>query len=778
MAKINHVQNNFLSGQIGRRFFGRTDLKEYFTGAEEIQNLLVAPQGGVIKRPGTEFLGDLGADGAVIPFIFSQDDAYVVYIKPSASSLSDCIKIYPTNGDPFGGVITPVYTTNNQWKDIDGSDMDSIFSKTVPGYAANSQASVNSGVHPSSYLSPNADGFDYVQIGDILIVTHTDRNMHPFYISRQRAVDGTDAWIVAPWGKDVANTMDNTGLGKPLEAEQVYKARQVPYQDVNINPEFLLYPDTNVGVGALTDIYAVDLANAAISVFAESETWAGTLIRIDRTGGAESGVYLVKEWKSSNRLECWVVVPYNAAGTANKTDVWQISSWGANGYPGTVAFYEERTLWGGTTIEGDKIWGSLRGNIFTLMDSVLLQDVSTNTSKIGYFGTIADASKPFAFAIASKQVNPIVWMEANNVVNIGTTGGEYIMHGGDQALSILSAQISKQSSYGGRAIKPLSMEERTIFVGRNGRQLRDFKLHVSNGSFASSDLTTLAHDITEYNWMEDEFSELGFKDLALQPHRNILWAKITNGELVAMTMERDSQVLAWHVHNIGGEVRSLASAPNFQGYSDQVYIIVKRTINSVDKYYLERIGDEYLHDFTQWALVQLPGNADESPRFMDSFKKTDTTSSTITGLSHLEGEEVQALIDGTTVEKHTVSSGQITVSATPLYYVTVGLKFTSRLKLPPVDPGSEFGSSIGVVKDVDKVILELNNSYQGKCGTYSDGEEKLVDIEYESVAPFTGRKEVDVEQTPDKSVNIIVEHDQPFPLEILSLTMRMQTKDN
>ena len=56
MAKTQFVQTNFTSGVLSPLLKGRTDLQQYQQGVETGQNWVLLPQGGIRRRPGTEFI--------------------------------------------------------------------------------------------------------------------------------------------------------------------------------------------------------------------------------------------------------------------------------------------------------------------------------------------------------------------------------------------------------------------------------------------------------------------------------------------------------------------------------------------------------------------------------------------------------------------------------------------------------------------------------------------------------------------------------------------------
>jgi hypothetical protein len=57
MAKSRFIQNNFVSGELSPLMRGRTDINQYYQGLQTANNVVLVPQGGVKRRPGTEFIG-------------------------------------------------------------------------------------------------------------------------------------------------------------------------------------------------------------------------------------------------------------------------------------------------------------------------------------------------------------------------------------------------------------------------------------------------------------------------------------------------------------------------------------------------------------------------------------------------------------------------------------------------------------------------------------------------------------------------------------------------
>ena len=96
MARVKVEQNSFTQGELGQYFDTRVDLDLYRAGAKVVENFMVLPQGGLLKRPGFELIDDnpgtdhtagddlgFNAGSRLIPFKFSTEQEYVLVFEPS-----------------------------------------------------------------------------------------------------------------------------------------------------------------------------------------------------------------------------------------------------------------------------------------------------------------------------------------------------------------------------------------------------------------------------------------------------------------------------------------------------------------------------------------------------------------------------------------------------------------------------------------------------------------------------------------------------------------------
>ena len=81
MARSAPAISAFTSGELSPRLEGRITLEKYQTGLADLTNMIVQPQGGATRRPGTEFLGEVKTSSVknrLIPFQYKTTDTYIL----------------------------------------------------------------------------------------------------------------------------------------------------------------------------------------------------------------------------------------------------------------------------------------------------------------------------------------------------------------------------------------------------------------------------------------------------------------------------------------------------------------------------------------------------------------------------------------------------------------------------------------------------------------------------------------------------------------------------
>tara|TARA_Y100000015_G_C2395298_1_gene92440 strand:- start:1489 stop:3492 length:2004 start_codon:yes stop_codon:yes gene_type:complete len=454
--------------------------------------------------------------------------------------------------------------------------------------------------------------------------------------------------------------------------------------------------------------------------------------------------YAIRTLSRTNH-NAWTFATATISGSPNP------SLSGTDNYPSVVTFFEQRLVFAATNNNPQTLWFSKSADYLN-------------------FTTGTNADDALIYTIASNQVNNIRYLSATRVLTIGTSGGEYVLTTtNDGPITPTTTQIRKYSNYGSANTEPVQVADVTLFLQRGNRKVREFKYigEVNTAGYQAPDLTVLAEHITEG----------GLESFAYQQEpENIVWAIRSDGALIGLTYRREEQVVAWHKHTIGGTfsggsavVESIATLPTDTG-NDELYMIVKRTINSVTRRYVERMKD---FDF---------GSNTTSAFFVDSgLSYSGSAVSSFSTLYHLEGETVSVLANGASHANKTVSSSSIALdfSATS---AAIGYGYTSNMQTLRIESGSSDGTSQGKPKRIHGITVRLFETVGVEVGNDSSETDRIFfrdsSMDMDTAVPlFSGDKDVEFPGGFDDDDRIYLQQTQPLPLTVLALYPRMNTFD-
>jgi hypothetical protein len=443
-------------------------------------------------------------------------------------------------------------------------------------------------------------------------------------------------------------------------------------------------------------------------------------------------------------------------GSSSSSTDWSLGAFSnTTGHATCVTFFEQRLVFAGTKSQPQTLFFSKSGDY---------ENMDENRG-----GTVAD-DDAIIYTIASNQVNAIRFMTATRTLIVGTAGGEFAVSGGgtDIAITPTNILIKKQSNHGAANLDAIAVGNVTLFLQRAKRKIRELAYNFDVDGYLAPDMTILAEHI----------SESGITQMAYQQEPNqIIWCVRTDGQLIALTYQREQQVVAWHRHIFGGSFstgnavcESVAALPTDDN-EYQIWVIIKRTINGATKRYVE-----YLHTFD----FDETDNTDFN--FLDSqLSYSGSPVTSISGLSHLEGQTVAILADGATHPRKTVTSGSISLDRSASK-VKVGLPYTSLLQTMRLDAGSQDGTSQGKTKRIFDITLRIYESIGIEVGPDLNNMERIpfrssATLMDQAIPVFTGDKEIEFRGNYETDGYVYVRQDQPLPLTILSLYPRLVTND-
>ena len=419
-------------------------------------------------------------------------------------------------------------------------------------------------------------------------------------------------------------------------------------------------------------------------------------------------------------------------------------------YPSCVTFFEQRLVFAGSNDNPQTLWFS-------------------KSADLENFTTGSNDTDAMVYTIASNKVNAIRYITAQRSLILGTVGGEFVVSasGTTQPITPTNVQIQRQSSYGAANIDAVQIENVTMFVQRAKRKIRELVYNLNIDQYQAQDMTLLAEHITEG----------GITEMAYQQEPDsVLWCVRSDGTLLGFTYARAEEVVGWHRHVVGGAfssgnavVESVASIPT-DANEDELYVIVKRTINGTTRRYVEYLT---LFDY---------GTDQTDAFYVDSgLTYSGSAATVITGLDHLEGQSVTILADGSTHPNKTVSGGAITLERSSTK-VHVGLGYTSLLQTMRVEAKGEEATSQSKTKRINEVTLRLHESVGVEVGSSLSDMERIpfrssAAAMSSAVPLFTGDKQVEFRDDFNTDGFVYVRQTQPLPLTVISIYPMITVND-
>jgi len=489
---------------------------------------------------------------------------------------------------------------------------------------------------------------------------------------------------------------------------------------------------------------------ASSSVFTANDV--GRWIRMkapDEWGAAE-----ITGYTSGTQVTASVHADFPIENASTTTKDWRLGAFYIGNYPTKATFYEERLIYANTDSHPNTVWGSVSGDFDTFSPS-------------GADATIAD-SDGLNFTLSSDQVNQITGMYGGKYLHLFTKNGTFNMSSGSatQGLSPTTVQVINETNDGAADKKVIPASKSTLYIGKNKKRLREFAYNIDYDSYTSPDMTVLSEHLGFGNFEEAYFANYP---------NNVVWVRRGDGKLLGFTYYRNQDVTAWHQHTIAGtnaKVKSIATIPGVNDAYDTVYMIVERTINSATKQYVEFLEEEYR---------EADGHTKDDAFFLDSglsYSGGSTTS--ISGLDHLEGETVTVLNNGAVESTKTVSSGAITLTnATTKCHV--GLAYNSELESVNVEPKSQYGTTQGKRGRIDKCIFRVFETVGLKAGPTSTSVDvvpfRTTTSTMSATTPKTGDYTFLMPASYTTENKLYVKSDTPHPCTISAIMIQMSTYD-
>lgn len=815
MPSATAMQTNFSAGELSPRLYARVDVGKYMNGCSKIENFIVQRFGGIRKRGGSEFINeakDSSKAVRLIPFTFSVTQAYILEFGDLYIRIYTNGGIVESGGSPVE-VVSPY--SQSEIFDIQFAQSADVLYIVHPNHA------------PRQFSRTSATTFTIEEMefedGPFLEINSTSTRLTPSdygsltpvmtgLTSPSGTVDSTgasaNAWMVFDKDEGTSNTWTSTPAG--------YVSYQLPSGSAVVNHYYLTaIDDSDHAIRTPTGWVVEGSTNGSTWVVLHTvsgETgWSSGETRFFRFNNSTAYQYHRFRWKSvdgsstgnagfaelglnkdadsqtafnltassttgindgagfkttdvgrhirllgSDGKWRWATIVSRTSSTVvtvtingyplpdlSPTINWRMGAWSdETGWPGAIGFYNGRLCFARTAHQPQTVWMSVVDDFtnFTVSDPLQDDDAITAT-------------------VASDSLNEIKWIAEGTELFLGTTASIRTIGPttSTSAFSPTNIQQKREANYGASEVAPVRVGNNAIYAGYYRKDVREIAYSFDVNGYISNNLSLLSEHIPAP----------GIKQMAYaQDPDAIVWACDDNGILFGMTYERDQEVIAFHTHPLGGSaiVESVATIPG--SGADEVWVLVRRTINGSTKRYIERLSA---------GMTDYDALSDAT--FLDSHLNYSGASATvITGLSHLNGSEVYAWTSAGVQGPYTVASGQITLGSA-VTWACVGLQYTSIMETLSPEAAARGGTAQTRLGRITEVFLRLDRSMNGKIGP-ADG--TLETIEYTTgtdydgdygsdSALFTGDARVSVAMEWERGKRLRVEHSSPTPFHLLGL---------
>ncbi|MCT4574741.1 MAG: hypothetical protein N4A43_00610 [Alphaproteobacteria bacterium] len=343
--------------------------------------------------------------------------------------------------------------------------------------------------------------------------------------------------------------------------------------------------------------------------------------------------------------------------STDATKDWKEQAFSAvRGYPISVAFHQDRLVIGGSKSLPNRLWLSKSGDLWNFDLGEGLDDESIE------------------FSILSDQVNAIRAVFSGRHLQVFTSGAEWMVQG--NPLTPKSIQLYRQTRVGSlvnRYVPPVDVDGATMFVSRNGSDLREFVYTDLEQAYQANDLALVSKHLL-----------VNPVDMDFDVKNRLLFNVLENGKVSVLTIYRNQSIAAWSSYETEGKFKSVSVV------GDNVYFLIERN----GSYFIEKM--------------------DESENLDSCLSgESETAKTTWSGLNHLIGREVVVVADGTVLEDTYIVpvDGTITLP-NPVSKISVGMEYKHIIAPLPVNTSSNIGMG-RAIRLVD-VVFRLYNTYSLK----------------------------------------------------------------
>lgn len=718
------VQTNFSSGEIGPLMDMRHDTGAFQNGARRLRNVSVLNQGGITRRPGTEYLATENGRTRLIAFEFSSTEQYIfafgntrLDIYSIAGALIQSITGCPwTSSILFSMTYSQaadvmIICSPQMQTQIIRRTSSTTFTRTAFVFAT----AVNNELTYQPYYKFADDAITLSASGTTGSVTLTTSSAFftAGYVGTRVRWFGIEIDITA-----YTNSTTVTGTVKG-ELRGTYDIDPLKTTDGNSVVEV-----THVNHGFVT---GTSITLSGINAFA------------GLTKAHLNGTFTITVVNDS-------VYKYTSGGTANAsadgggpnahftgnnlpTRNWDEPVFSAvRGYPGCVTFHEGRLWFGGSYSQPDSLWASKIGQFFNFDVGEGLDNESIQVS------------------VGSDDISSVLHLISNRHLQIFTATSEfYIPRVSQSTITPGNITIARQTPYGCSSVSPMPFDGATVYLQATRSAIREFMYTDTEQAYSAPMLTLLAdHLIDTPNDMGIIF---GTED---RPEQYLLVVN-NDGTIACFHSARSERLAAWSLW----ETKHPSGTAKF----DSVVSIGNRMYASVlrgSAYYLERLAKNDIDLTLDCSKSYTSGSATKNWTINSIY--TNRTVSVVSNNYYLGDYACN-------------SSGEITLND-EVTAITVGFNYDVTIETLPANVVLPSGNYSGRPKRIARVILALNSTLSVNVRGNRLIIRQVTDDFSLQPTTITGKREFFLLGF-NRDATVVITQSEPLPLRLLGIAMEV-----
>ena len=732
MPRFVDQQTNFSTGELDPLMRARIDLQAYNNALAKATNVLIQPQGGMRRRPGLKHI-------LALPYTSTESAGNGVRLVPFQFSVSDSYMLCFTHNRMYviknGAVVTNINGSGNDY--LTTTIGSSLLANLCWTQSADTLIVVHPDLQPVRIVRGATDAtwtastitFDSIPKYAYTIDYHTNisETLTPSAVSGNVTLTTTSA------KHDTGTAQAGTSTTITLKAassstNDFYNGLYITITGGTGSGQIRIVEDY---VGS-TKVVTVDRAwtttpdsTSTYSLTSWTTESVNQYINVQPQGRAK-----IVQYVSATVVNAIVEYPFFSTTTVAAGN-WELEHgyeevWSATrGWPRTVTFHEGRLFFGGSKSRPSTIWGSKIGLFFDFVPAESLDDDAIEAT------------------LDTNDLNVITDIISGRDLQVFTSGGEfYIPQQGTDPVTPLTftfKNVSRNGIEAGTRVQPL--ESGSVYVQRLGKSLNEFRFSDSQLTYITERISLLSGHL-------------------LKTPKRIALRKATStdeGDLLMLTNDSDGSMAVYSVMR-SQQITSPSEFTTDGRFVDvgidvsSIYVVTKRTFNSVDRWFVELFSDSL---FTDCAF-------------------TGGAAASASSLPHI-GKSLNVICDGVPQSNETVSGGgSVTFDRASTTSYEVGLPVTIYAKTMPVELLLQTGSRLSIKKRVVEISAVVKDTQElilnDQVIQFRLLDNPLLDL---PVPTFTGIKRVNGVLGYSREQAIEIEQSLPLKLTLLGLDYRV-----